>query len=333
MTHRTPPSHRPARGARRFRNTGPARAVDVRMTDATDVVDEPERHRFRYTEDGIDARLVYRVDGDRLTLVHTEVPEAISGRGIAGRLVHAAAERAARTGETVLPWCPYARQWLQDHWTSPPASASTGASLPGSRARSGRRRARSPRARGDRRPLRMGRGRHGVRGPPGGRPPPDRAGGAGGLRGPRPLRGRPPRRRRHRRAHRGGAGVDPSGRRGGARRAGRGGAAPVVDLPAHLAAGLPDGRGRPAAEPVGGPGRRGDVPPGAVRPGRRPGWAVHLYDVRPSSAAEAAVLGGHAHGSCRRPRGAGPTVDEGPPHRVHGGDRREKRRGLTPTRS
>lgn len=85
------------------------------MAETTDVIDEPANDRFRYTEGGIDAQLVYRVRGDQLILVHTEVPEAIGGRGVAGRLVRAAVDRAERNGETVLPWCPYTRKWLQDH--------------------------------------------------------------------------------------------------------------------------------------------------------------------------------------------------------------------------
>ena len=104
--------------------------VVVVMPDTTDVIDEPAKHRFRYSEDGIDAQLIYRADADRLILIHTEVPEALEGRGIAGRLVRAAADRARASGETVLPWCPYARKWLRDHpdvastisidWTDPP---------------------------------------------------------------------------------------------------------------------------------------------------------------------------------------------------------------------
>jgi len=46
--------------------------------------------------------------------VHTEVPETLGGR-IGGRLVRAAVERAGASGETVLPWCPYVRKWLQNH--------------------------------------------------------------------------------------------------------------------------------------------------------------------------------------------------------------------------
>jgi predicted GNAT family acetyltransferase len=81
----------------------------------TDVVDDTQRKRFLYTEDGADAQLVYRTGDNLLVLVHTEVPDELGGRGIGGRLVRAAAERAAASGETVVARCPYARKWLQDH--------------------------------------------------------------------------------------------------------------------------------------------------------------------------------------------------------------------------
>jgi predicted GNAT family acetyltransferase len=101
------------------------------MSEAIAVVDDAEHHRFLYTEDGVDAELVYRVNGKRLILVHTEVPDALGGRGIGGRLVRAAVARAEMSGETVLPWCPYARKLLEKHpdlaagvtidWSDPPA--------------------------------------------------------------------------------------------------------------------------------------------------------------------------------------------------------------------
>lgn len=102
------------------------------MNDTPDVVDEPDHHRFRATEDGVDAQLVYRTENQHLVLVHTEVPDALGGRGVGGRLVRAAVERAKRTGETVVPWCPFARRWLREHadvaaeitidWSRPPTA-------------------------------------------------------------------------------------------------------------------------------------------------------------------------------------------------------------------
>jgi uncharacterized protein len=107
------------------------KGTDTMTDNRTAVIDDPQHHRFLFTEDGVDAQLEYKLDGDQLILVHTEVPESLGGRGIGGQLVRAAIERATTTGETVLPWCPYARKWLQDHpdaagqvtidWSDPPA--------------------------------------------------------------------------------------------------------------------------------------------------------------------------------------------------------------------
>ena len=85
------------------------------MSEPPAVVDDPSHHRFLYVEDGAEAELVYRVNGKRLVLVHTEVPEALGGRGVGGRLVRAAVERARSSGETLVPWCPFARKWLEEH--------------------------------------------------------------------------------------------------------------------------------------------------------------------------------------------------------------------------
>lgn len=80
-----------------------------------DVIDRTEESRFVYSEDGHEAELVYRVDGDRLILVHTGVPEELGGRGIGGHLVRAAVARAKSSDETIVPWCPYARAWIEKH--------------------------------------------------------------------------------------------------------------------------------------------------------------------------------------------------------------------------
>jgi len=79
------------------------------------VVDDTAASRFVIREGGAEAELVYAIDGDRMLLVHTEVPKEWGGRGIGGRLVRAALARAEAGALTVVPWCPYARRWLQDH--------------------------------------------------------------------------------------------------------------------------------------------------------------------------------------------------------------------------
>jgi predicted GNAT family acetyltransferase len=79
------------------------------------IADNPTDHRFECTQDGHRAVLDYRMDGDRLILDHTGVPEELGGQGIGGRLVQAAIERARAEGLTVVPLCTYARSWIGKH--------------------------------------------------------------------------------------------------------------------------------------------------------------------------------------------------------------------------
>ena len=80
------------------------------------VVDDTAASRFVIREDGTEAELVYLVEGDRMLLLHTEVPEEWGGRGI-GRPPGPSrpGARAETNGLTVVPWCPFARRWLRDH--------------------------------------------------------------------------------------------------------------------------------------------------------------------------------------------------------------------------
>ena len=79
------------------------------------VVDEPDKHRFVVHKDGHEAELVYRVEPERLVLVHTGVPDELGGHGIGGLLVRAGIERALEQARVVVPQCSFARKWLQDH--------------------------------------------------------------------------------------------------------------------------------------------------------------------------------------------------------------------------
>ena len=89
--------------------------MSEQVSDSADVIDNTDASRFELREDGRLAELVYRIRGDRLVLIHTEVPFELEGRGIGGRLVTAAVDRAAREGLTLVPLCPFARGWLERH--------------------------------------------------------------------------------------------------------------------------------------------------------------------------------------------------------------------------
>jgi hypothetical protein len=85
------------------------------VSDLPRVTDNQAKSRFEAHLGGSVAELLYRRNGNRLVLIHTEVPEQLEGHGIGGALVTAAIGRAVRDGMTVVPLCPFARGWLERH--------------------------------------------------------------------------------------------------------------------------------------------------------------------------------------------------------------------------
>lgn len=83
--------------------------------DAPVVVRDGANHRLIVELQGSVAELVYERDEGRLIIVHTGVPEAIEGRGIAGQLVRGAVQLAIDEKRIVVPWCPYVCRWLREH--------------------------------------------------------------------------------------------------------------------------------------------------------------------------------------------------------------------------
>jgi predicted GNAT family acetyltransferase len=100
------------------------------MSDLARVIDDHAESRFEIEIDGVVAELVYRRRADRLVLIHTAVPGKLAGHGIGGQLVRAAVDRAAKERLTLVPLCPFARDWLERHpdvadtvdvdWGAPP---------------------------------------------------------------------------------------------------------------------------------------------------------------------------------------------------------------------
>lgn len=78
------------------------------------VNNEPAR-RFEVEVEGELATLQYIKAGDRMIMTHTEVPEALEGRGIAKRLATEALDYARDAGLRVQPLCPFVARFIHDH--------------------------------------------------------------------------------------------------------------------------------------------------------------------------------------------------------------------------
>jgi predicted GNAT family acetyltransferase len=72
--------------------------------------------RFEIAEDGQTAWLEFELDGHGwMTIWHTEVPEALRGRGLATELVKSAFEYARENELRVDVICPIALSYLNQH--------------------------------------------------------------------------------------------------------------------------------------------------------------------------------------------------------------------------
>ncbi len=80
---------------------------------APPVSDNRELKRFEINVDGHIAFLAYHRTPDTLTLVHTEVPEALRGRHLGGVLIDTAVDAGHAGGLHVAVMCPFAREYLR----------------------------------------------------------------------------------------------------------------------------------------------------------------------------------------------------------------------------
>lgn len=87
------------------------------MTDMTnlDIHHDATAGRFTAEVDGLRCEAVYQLHHGVMHLVHTGVPPALQGRGIAAALVDAALAEARARGWRVRPVCSYVRSHMRRH--------------------------------------------------------------------------------------------------------------------------------------------------------------------------------------------------------------------------
>ena len=85
------------------------------MSNGLHIAHDAAASRFEASVTGGMAECTYRLQGDVMNIVHTEVPPASEGRGIAAALVQAALAHARAQGLRVRPSCSYVRAYMRRH--------------------------------------------------------------------------------------------------------------------------------------------------------------------------------------------------------------------------
>ena len=64
---------------------------------------------------GFTAFIKYKIIGNNLFLIHTEVPEELKGKGVGNAIVEKALGYARGKGYSIVPICPFVQAYLKKH--------------------------------------------------------------------------------------------------------------------------------------------------------------------------------------------------------------------------
>ena len=84
------------------------------MADLT-VTNNETQQQYEVQVEGSLAVVQYERRGQRIVLLHTEVPEALEGRGVGSALARSALEDARARDLTVVPSCPFVSAYIRKH--------------------------------------------------------------------------------------------------------------------------------------------------------------------------------------------------------------------------
>ena len=82
---------------------------------SSDFRDNEERHRFELDVEGTVAFVTYRKSPDTITLVHTEVPPELGGRGVGSKLGRATLDAVRAQGRELHVECDFIRNFMTKH--------------------------------------------------------------------------------------------------------------------------------------------------------------------------------------------------------------------------
>ena len=83
----------------------------------TELKFESTERRHRATHNGAEVAFsdVDPIGADAVLIKHTEVVEAMEGKGVGGALMRHILEGVRAQGKTVIPICPFAKSYIQRH--------------------------------------------------------------------------------------------------------------------------------------------------------------------------------------------------------------------------
>lgn len=86
------------------------------MREYYELIDNAERHRYEFHIDNYIPLIDYiKTSNGEIYLTHTEVPEALEGKGIGSRLVEATLRDIDQKGLRLVPLCSFIASYIEKH--------------------------------------------------------------------------------------------------------------------------------------------------------------------------------------------------------------------------
>ncbi len=82
---------------------------------AATIRDNAAHHRFELDADGGTAIMLYHLEPGVITLMHTEVPPALEGKGIGSAIVRGVLDLVRARGLKVVAKCPFVVAYMKRH--------------------------------------------------------------------------------------------------------------------------------------------------------------------------------------------------------------------------
>ena len=79
----------------------------------SDIVNNKAHHRYELAVEGHIAAAYYKIEGDVITFIHTEVPPELGGRGIGSKLIRGALDQVRADGLKVIAQCPFVKAFIE----------------------------------------------------------------------------------------------------------------------------------------------------------------------------------------------------------------------------
>jgi len=90
------------------------------MDTTPQVTNNTKERQFELHIRDYTGRLTYNIKDDMIAFFHTEIPEALQGRGLGKILAEYALNYAKEHHLKILPYCPYVAKYVKEHpeWQS-----------------------------------------------------------------------------------------------------------------------------------------------------------------------------------------------------------------------